>query len=162
MRRTPKWSLLGLLAALALAIIFGVRQTPTANAHAVLERSDPTQNAQLKTSPKLVKVWFTEAIERKLSKLSVYDTTGKQVQSGETQFSDSDPLYAAVAVPPTLVPAYYTVGYQNVSKVDGHAWTGSVVFVIVNADGSLPAGHAVQIAGSKQGYLPGVGDNTLR
>jgi copper transport protein len=162
LRRTPKWSLLGLIGALALAIIFGVRQTHTADAHAVLERSEPAQGAQLKTAPALVKVWFSEAIERKLTKLLVLDTTGKQLQSGATQFSDSDPLYAAVALPSTVGPGVYAVGYQNVSKVDGHAWTGSISFIVLNADGTVPTGTAFHPPGAKQGYLPGVGDNTLR
>lgn len=162
MRRTPKWSLLGLVAALALAIIFGVRQTHTADAHAVLERSNPAQGAQLQTVPTLVEMWFSEPLERQLTKIRVYDTSGKELQQGETQFSDSDGFYASVALPATLGPGVYVGGYENVSKVDGHAWTGSISFIVLNADGTVPTGAAYVLPQNKQGYLPGVGDNTLR
>ncbi len=162
MRRTPKWSLLGLIAALVLAVVFGVRQTPTANAHAVLERSLPAQGAKLAAAPELVEMWFSEPLERNLTKLRVYDTAGKELQQGETQFSDSDGFYASVALPATLGPGVYVGGYENVSKVDGHAWTGSISFIVLNADGSVPTGEAHQLNVSNQGYLPGVGDNTLR
>ena len=162
MRRASKWSLLGLIAALALAIIFGVLQTNTAGAHAVLERSNPTQGAQLQAAPPLIEMWFSEPLERNLTHIRVYDTSGTELQQGETTFSDSDGYYAAVAMPPALEPGIYVAGYENVSKVDGHAWVGSISFIILNADGSVPTGTPFQLEQNQQGYLPGVGDNTMR
>jgi len=164
MRRTPKWSLLGLIAALAVAIIFGVRQTQIADAHAVLERSNPTQSQvfQFDSPPAKIEAFFSEAIERKLTKLTLYDSTGTVIKTSATTFSDTDPLYASITPLAKLGPGIYTAGFENVSKVDGHAWSGQFAFTVLNQDGSKPAGGSFNPRHTTQGYLPGVGDNTLR
>ncbi len=162
MHRVPKRSLAGLVA-VVVAITFGLGQPGTAGAHAVLERTNPTQSQQLDKAPALIESWYSEPLERKLTELTLYDSSGATVTTGPTQFTDSDPLYAAVAPPATLAPGVYTVGYQNVSKVDGHAWAGQFSFIVLNADGSVPTGGEIALPGAaKQGYLPGLGDNTLR
>jgi putative copper export protein/mono/diheme cytochrome c family protein len=86
------------------------------------------------------------------------------VQAGETIFSSEETVYAAIALPPDLPPDIYTTVYKNVSTVDGHAWTGSFTFVVLEPDGSVPdvTPFAVEGGGTAQGYLPGIGDTTLR
>lgn len=135
-----------------------------ASAHAVLERSSPVENDQLEQAPELVETWFSEPVERSLTSIEVLDIQGNPIQTGKTIFSD-DPAYAAVAVPPGLAPAIYTVTYQNVSQVDGHSWSGFFTFIVLEQDGSVPAGTAFTpegLTGGGQGYLPGVGDSYFR
>ncbi len=162
MRSSRIWPLVVLVAA-ALAVVVGLSWPRVTSAHAILQRSLPVQNQKLQQSPALVETWYSESIERSLTTLTVFDPNGKAVQTGDTIFSDSDSTYAAVALPPNLPPCVYTVAFENVSKVDGHTWTGSFSFIILNPDGSTPscAGFQAKIGGG-QGFLPGAGDSTLR
>lgn len=164
MRVRAAWSFVALAAAV-LAVVFALTWPRTAAAHAILQRSLPVQNQKIKPDalPKLVETYYSEAIERSLTTLTVLDSTGKEVQQGPVIFSDSDPAYAAVALPPTLPPCIYTVVFQNVSKVDGHTWTGSFTFIVLNPDGTDPicTGFQPKLAGT-QGFLPEAGDSTLR
>lgn len=161
--RPRTWSLLAAVA-IAIGTGFALGWPQQAAAHAVLERSIPVQNQKLPAAlpPALVETWYSEPLERSFTKVKVLDTLGSEVQSGETLFSD-DAFYAAVALPPELPPGVYTVSYQNVSTVDGHVWGGTFGFIVLNADGSVPQGAIRQGGGpGQQGFLPGVGDSTLR
>jgi putative copper export protein/methionine-rich copper-binding protein CopC/mono/diheme cytochrome c family protein len=164
MRSSRIWPLVVLVAA-ALAVVVGLSWPRVTSAHAILQRSLPVQNQKLQQPPALVETWYSESIERSLTKLTVFDATGKAVQTGNTTFSDSDPTYAAVALPPNLSPSIYTVAFQNVSKVDGHTWTGSFSFIVLNPDGTVPNVTPCTNCGNQvggQGYLPEAGDSTLR
>ena len=155
------WPLVGVVA-FALALLLSLSGATPAGAHAVLERSLPVQNQELPAPPERVEAWFSEPLEQPLTNLKVLDTQGREVQSGPTFFSE-DPVYAAVALPPDLAPGIYTVSYQNVSSVDGHQWSGGFSFVVLLPDGSRPTGTAFELeSGGGQGYLPGIGDSTLR
>jgi copper transport protein len=156
--------LLGTVAA-ALLLAFVLGWPRTAGAHAVLERSLPVQSQQipLADAPELVETWYSESLEKSLTSLEVLDTLGNPVHVGETLFAEGDARYAAIALPADLGPGLYTLVFQNVSTVDGHAWTGQFSFIVLNADGSVPEGTPFQRdLGAGQGYLPGVGDTTLR
>jgi copper transport protein len=146
------------VSAFAAAFLFAER----AHAHAVLERSVPAQDERLQSAPALVQTFYSEPLERRLTELEVLNTQGTPVHTGETIFSDEDPYYAAIALPADLGAGIYTVTYRNVSTVDGHQWTGSFSFIILNEDGSVPAGTAFEAGGGGQGYLPAGGDGVLR
>lgn len=163
MRRS--WATRGLLGALgavvALAVALGL--PGDADAHAVLERSAPVQSQQLAAPPELIETWYSESL-RSLTKLEVLDVQGNRVHQGETIFSDDDPRYAAIAVEPALPPGIYTVTYQNVSRVDGHTWSGFFSFVVLNPDGTVPAGEPPVPKGlaGQVGSLPDNTDSALR
>ena len=161
MRSYRAWPLIA-LAGVALALAVALSWPRGTSAHAILQRSLPVQNQELQTSPQLVETWYSEPIERSLTKLTVFDSSATPVQAGKTLFSDSDPTYAALALPPGLPPAIYTVAFENVSKVDGHTWTGSFSFIVLLADGSRPSGTVAASSSGGQGYLPEAGDSTLR
>jgi copper transport protein len=157
------WKVAALVALIGgLLVAAGVPQE--ASAHAVLERSSPVQGQQLPEPPELVETWYSEPLERSLTTVEVLDTQGNAVHVGETIFSDDDPYYAAVALPADLVPGIYTATYENVSRVDGHTWSGFFTFIILEADGSVPAGEALIPGGlaGEQGYLPEHADTVLR
>ncbi len=60
-----------------------------AEAHAVLVRADPPVNSQLRDSPAQLKLYFSEAVEHKLSNIRVLNSDQKQVDTG-VEFDDQD------------------------------------------------------------------------
>jgi copper transport protein len=152
-----------LLLALGVAVV--ALRPGEASAHAVLERSSPAQGQKIPLAdvPDLVETWYSEPLERPLTSVRVLDTAGSPVHTGDTVFSD-DQFYAAVALPADLGPGIYTASYTNVSQADGHTWSGSFSFIVLNADGSVPPGQPVELKGpgAGQGYLPSAAETAMR
>jgi copper transport protein len=115
----------------------------TAEAHALLVRSDPPQNGQQKVSPGNVTAYFSEALDTNLSTLQVLDGGGKRVDDGNTTFGPES-VRMQIGIKDTLLPGYYTVVWQTLSAVDGHLFKGFYPFTMLNADGTQPAGQAYQ------------------
>jgi copper transport protein len=113
--------------------------SPEASAHAALVRSNPANNEELIRPPIRATLFFSEGLERKLTKVEVSDLDGERVDDGDIRFDDSDPTFVSVGLP-DLEPGGYWVDWSNVSTVDGHPYSGRYPFIILNADGSLPAG----------------------
>ncbi|MEO8456852.1 MAG: DUF4149 domain-containing protein [Chloroflexota bacterium] len=122
----------------ALALLFAPH---TAEAHALLVRSDPQQNAQLRVPPSNVTAFFSEALDTNLSSLQVVNGSGDRVDDGATTFGP-DPAEMQIGVKGTLGPGYYTVEWETLSAVDGHLFKGYYPFTVLNADGSTPPGSA--------------------
>ena len=89
--------LTGLLALLAVLGWWLLFPAPAA-AHANLASSDPAANAELETAPGRVIIWFTEPIEPALSEIRVLDAAGKQVDDGDSEVDDLNPLAMSVGV----------------------------------------------------------------
>ncbi len=134
-----------LVALLALTALLGVLlSTQPADAHALLARADPPINASLRESPTRITLFMTEQLQRTHSSVEVLDSAGQRRDIGETEFSDEVPTQMGVRVL-RLDPGVYTVVWETLSEVDGHTWTGSYVFSVLNPDGSAPAGSGVEI-----------------
>jgi copper transport protein len=99
-------------------------------AHANLIRSDPAANSVLPTSPHQVTLYFTEQLEPKLSGAAVYDSNGKDVDTGYS-ISPTDATILIVSLP-TLRSGVYTVSWHAISAVDGHHTSGSFSFGVGN------------------------------
>jgi len=127
-----------LFAATLLSIALGAADAGTANAHAVLLRSSPAQNARLQSSPASVQLFFSEALDRHGSGLRVLDDAGAAVKAGGAIFT-GDPTEMDLALP-SLQPGFFVVSWTTVSAVDGHRLQGSFPFVLLNPDGSAPSG----------------------
>jgi|GEM_PF-655029 len=136
-------------AALALVVpgMFLLSSAAPAQAHAILIRSDPPQNARLIGTPKQIVLFFSEALDRPLSTVHLLDSAGHQQPTSSPQFGN-DPTEMSVTVTSTLPPGYYTVSWVTVSAVDGHRWSGTFPITILNPDGSLPPGRPPAIAGN--------------
>ena len=107
-------------------------------AHANLASSDPPANSELETAPSRIIIWFTEPIEPALSEIRVLDASGKQVDLGDSEVDDLNPL--AVSVGLGDVPdGTYTVAWKNVSTVDGHRVRGSFLFAVGQPLSGVPA-----------------------
>ena len=125
----------------ALAVLFW---PDGADAHALLARADPPINAALRESPSMVTLFMTEQLQHTHSSVQVLDSSRQRRDIGDTEFSDEVPTQMGVRVL-KLNPGIYTVVWETLSEVDGHTWTGSYVFSVLNPDGSAPAGSGVEI-----------------
>ena len=156
-----------LVVALAVAVAAAVMPylIQTASAHASLISASPGNNETLKRPPIRVTLRFSEAIERDLTQIQVKDKDGNRYDDGDTAFDDKDPTFASVAVK-TLAPGLYFVNWSNVSAVDGHPYDGTYPFIVLNPDGTFPAGVTLDNTGgsssSTTGLLPAKFDSLLK
>ena len=140
-----KCALASLTALTALIALLAVVLWPQpADAHALLARADPPLNASLRESPTRITLYMTEQLQRSHSSVQVLDSAGQRRDIGQTEFSDEVPTQMSVRVL-KLDPGVYTVVWETLSEVDGHTWTGSYVFSVLNPDGSAPPGSGVEI-----------------
>ncbi|MXY86305.1 MAG: hypothetical protein F4Y95_07405, partial [Chloroflexi bacterium] len=146
---------------LALTALLAVLCWPEdASAHALLARADPPINASLRESPTRITLFMTEQLQRSHSSVQVLNSAGQRLDIGETEFSDAVPTQMSVRVL-KLEPGVYTVAWETLSEVDGHTWTGSYVFSVLNPDGSAPAGGAFEIDLDRPG-LPVAADAVVK
>jgi copper transport protein len=130
-----RWSRLviaaSLLALLALAAIGAER----AEAHAFLESSDPPANAVLPDTPSVVRIRFTEPLERVAStKAALYDQVGQLAPGTNVTYDDSDKHVMLVHLPDRLENGTYSVVWQTLSAADGHRAQGYIPFTIGTVD----------------------------
>ena len=130
--------LLALAALGGLIAWLGISTDPAA-AHALLERSDPPINATLLESPQLVNLIMTEPLQQDFSGVEVLDSLGRRVDRGGVLFNPEDATQMSTRIE-RLDPGIYTVAWRTLSEVDGHTWTGSFSFTVLNPDGSAPGG----------------------
>jgi methionine-rich copper-binding protein CopC/putative copper export protein len=101
-------------------------------AHAHLKRSAPAANAVLSTSPTAIRLWFSEAPELSLTKVSLSDSTGKSYALG-TPVQDVDgKVSVRVRVTEILGAGLYKVEWAT-TAVDGHPSQGSFSFRVSGA-----------------------------
>jgi copper transport protein len=98
-------------------------------AHANLVRSEPAANSAQKTSPATVRLWFSEDIEPSFTGAHVLDSTGNPLDKGDAHRLPDDPKALELSLP-ELQPGLYTVAWNAVSAVDGHATSGSFAFTV--------------------------------
>jgi copper resistance protein C len=106
----------------ATACAAGVLAT-NAFAHAMLERASPPVGASVTGSPGEVRLWFSEAIERRFSGAEV---TGPSGRVGGRALVSGNQLVIGL---PHLAPGSYRVNWHVVS-VDTHKTEGSFTFEV--------------------------------
>ncbi len=159
MKRVAALAVLVILAALTVSA-----PARPAYAHAALIRANPANNETLKRPPVRIVLNFSEPVERKLTEIQVEDQDGARFDDGPTAFDDKDPAFASVGVK-TLEPGLYFVKWSNVSTVDGHNLKGSYPFIVLNPDGTFPAGASFEDAAAETSggqLLPSNVDITLK
>lgn len=134
-----------LAACLALASVL-LLPSGRAEAHALLVRSDPAENAELRVPPDQVIGFFSEELDNRLSSMRVVDGTGERVDAGQTAFGP-EAERMSIGIPETLEPGFYTVVWETLSSVDGHLFRGSYPFTVLNEDGSQPTGPRFEASG---------------
>lgn len=106
-------------------------------AHAKLLWADPKPGSTVASPPKVVRAWFTEELETKRSKLTVWDTKGKQVDDGKggLDLSDMDHKSLIATLKP-VGPGTYMVTWTAVSADDANMEKGTFRFTIAAAKGA--------------------------
>jgi copper transport protein len=116
----------------SLALAFGaavalILVPVTAEAHALVVRSDPGAGSSLAHVPGAITITFSEAPELHLSTIEVADGSGRTVSHGPVHAVAGDPLKLSVAMGP-LLNGVYTVRWKTVSRDDGHSSSGTFTF----------------------------------
>ena len=121
--------------AAALLLFTGVTASAPATAvfHAHLVRAEPAVNDTLVSTPKSVRLWFSEPLELALSRVKIVRIGGDTVKTGALRHEGSAATTASLdfSAPPTA-PGTYVVTYRVVAR-DGHPTTGSYNFVLRGA-----------------------------
>jgi len=119
-----------------LALLAAVASAGTADAHAVLVGSTPSNGAHLDHPPSNVSVQFNEPVEAAFAPLYVTDRTGTRVDVGEARPDSNDRSVVTAGLKP-LGPGLYTAQYR-VTSLDGHPVQGVIAFTVGANTGDLP------------------------
>jgi len=115
-----------ILAAALAAALLALPQGATA--HARLKRAEPHAGTTVPTSPKVLKLWFSEAVEPAFSTVEVLDPSGKRVAIGKAHLDAADRTLLETPLPP-LAPGRYKILWRALS-VDTHKTHGSFTFTV--------------------------------
>ena len=102
----------------------------SARAHAHLTRSAPAAGATIKSSPSLIRLWFSERPEISMTFAQLRDSLRTQHPLGAVTRQLSDPLGIQVAVLEALPAGRYTLSWRAAGR-DGHPSRGEVVFEVL-------------------------------
>ena len=150
-----------LLIAIPLALGLMLFFPLTSEAHAVLLRSDPAQDAVLNASPSQVRMWFSEDLNPTFSTASVTNSSNRRVDIGQAHVSSSDPREMDVQLSPNLPTSVYIVTWRTQSAADGHVLGGSFLFTVALPGDPIPtvsnlnSGQANASGGASAGQLDG-------
>lgn len=126
MKINRRWWVIAVLLAAILAVQNGVM------AHANLIKAEPGPNTVLETAPDEIRMWFTEPLEMRFSKINLRDREGNIVNTPPTEIDPNDPTQMRI-VPGALADGLYTVVWRALSSADGHPTIGSYAIVIGDA-----------------------------
>jgi copper transport protein len=127
---------------LAIAVcLAALTAAPTASAHAILQESQPANNAIVRQSPSEVTLRFNEAVETAFGSIRVYDCGGSRVDAGKIVRPAKDTV--AVKIDKTLPRGTYTATWRVISA-DAHPVAGGFVF---NVKSATPGGQCKQVFG---------------
>ena len=113
--------------ALIMALGASLHSAPVL-AHAMLVKAEPPRRAQLVQSPKEVRLWFNEEVEKDYASLTLLDSAQAPVTESRPHIAADDPK--AIVLPlPEVAPGKYTVKFRVLS-VDGHVVDSSYDFTV--------------------------------
>ena len=113
--------------ALIVALAASLNSAPVL-AHAMLVKAEPPRRAQLVQSPKEVRLWFNEEVEKDYASLTLLDSAQAPVTESRPHIAADDPK--AIVLPLSEVaPGKYTVKFRVLS-VDGHVVDSSYDFTV--------------------------------
>jgi methionine-rich copper-binding protein CopC len=125
-KNRPKASLmLKPLVIVAAACLF----SGSALAHAHLKAANPASGARVAASPAALSLTFSEALEAKLSSVTLKGPEGKTIATGAAVLDANDRRSMRVPLNGALPAGKYTVQWQALSK-DGHSTRGSYDFTV--------------------------------
>jgi copper transport protein len=123
--------------ALLLAVAAGALAFPAAAwAHAALLRTTPLPSAVLDSSPPVVLLTYSEAVEPRFAVVSVTSASGKQETAAPPRRSASNP--DTLVVPLNHLGQGWYLVYWRVISVDGHPVRGAFTFAVGPNPGPAP------------------------
>jgi copper transport protein len=130
--------------ALALALVLLALQPAAASAHALLKETTPMRGARLPRPPDQVSLRFSEPVEAEFGAVRVFDSDGREVQSGRTFHPGDRGAEVAVRLREGLGEDGFTVTYRVISA-DSHPVSGGFVFVV--GDAPAPSSTVAELLG---------------
>ena len=118
---------------IAIVLLYNGWAVTPVSAHAILLQSNPQANAVLKTPPVQVELFFSEALEPKLSSITVIDVNSVVVDVGDVRVDPYDPKRMTVSLH-SLNDGVYTVTWRAVSAADGHQTVGTYPLAVGKAN----------------------------
>lgn len=110
-------------------------------AHTKLVRSQPKAKEAFSQPPKLVELWFTEALESGLTTIEVKDEQGSRVDKGPVALSEENKKAATELN--ELRAGVYTVTWKTVSA-DQHVIHGSFIFSVASSGAGVTSNSPTQ------------------
>ncbi|MBM4416841.1 MAG: c-type cytochrome [Chloroflexi bacterium] len=136
------------IAVLAALVLFAVLPA-LARAHAELERSAPEAGSTIAAMPERIYLWYTEAVELRLTDLRLLDARGATVDRLSPRLVPGD-TRALVADGLTVPEGTYVLAWRVTSAVDGHTTRGTIPFSV----GVAGPEAALLARGAQQAYEP--------
>jgi copper transport protein len=128
------------LATLLLALVAIAIEAAPAAAHAAFLESTPAPGQRVQSSPREIRLEFTEALNRRLSKATIVDLrTGRKVAANAVPGPGQDLVLHPAAA---LTTAAYRVDWFTVSTDDGHPLAGSFSFGVRSA--AVGGAHVIE------------------
>jgi len=97
--------------------------------HAFLKDANPGVGSTIQTSPREVRVRFTENIEPAVSSIQVFDASGKEVDKHDLHLDRFDHALLHISLPQLRAGTYKVV--WRVVSVDTHVTNGNFTFRVV-------------------------------
>ena len=113
-----------------LAVLLTATVGRMAWAHPVLEASDPGQGATV-SSPKEIRLTFTENLIAKFSGLTIKDQSGRPIGTATPSVDPNDKRQLVVPISTPLPPGAYDVDWHAVGA-DTHRVTGHFSFRVAH------------------------------
>jgi len=148
------------VAAFAIVAALTIVVAGTASAHAGLESSDPASGELLTAAPSSLELAFTEPPDLDLSSISVVDTSGAEIETGELERGRA-PRSLTVSLPDDLGDGVYTVSWTVVSTADGHPTAGAFAFGVGVGESELSEAPAATEASTPPPQPLGVAGKVL-
>ncbi len=111
-----------------LVLILALSHSTRIEAHAILVKSNPAQDASVTSAPEKVELWFNEGVGEEYAALAVIDAAGTRVDAKDAQRGTLDRALLSVTLP-RLPEGLYTVRYRVLSA-DGHVVSGKFNFTV--------------------------------
>jgi len=123
-RRPFRWAVASSAALVAVAVF-----APGAHAHATLIRSSPADATGLERPPKVIRLWFNEALSPSVNVVRLSDTRGNLVPGPKLDTSAAGSGALTLAVP-KLPRGAYSLEWRVLSEDDVHFSKGGIAFSV--------------------------------
>lgn len=116
-------------AALTAAVVLTILLPASAWGHAQLLGSSPSRGEMVPAAPELIELEFNEPVEASFGALRLYDSAGKQVETGPVERPGGRQDVVAVRPPADLPEGAYTLTFRIISA-DSHPVSGGFIFSV--------------------------------